>query len=105
VRGNKDVTEAQECMTEGEVPMNIPTRRYWSGASSDEKLNTLPLLEHSIQALRDTTLFAQTLAALEQAAGEIKRLQEAVTAVRRLAQNIENDDLRIRIMSACSDAG
>ena len=93
-------------MTEGEVPMNIPTRRYWSRASSDEKLNTQPLLEHSIQALRDTTpLFAQTLAALEQAAGEIKRLQEAVTAVRRLAQNIENDDLRIRIMSACSDVG
>lgn len=91
-------------MTEGEVPMKIPTRRYWSGASSDEKLNTLTLLEHSIQALRDTTpSYAQTQAALEQAAGEIKRLQEAVTAVRRLAQNIGDDDLRIQIMSACSD--
>jgi prefoldin subunit 5 len=89
-------------MTEGELP--IPTRRYWSGASSDEKMNALALLEQRIQALRDTTpSFAQSLAELEQAAGEIKRLQEAVTAVRRLAQNIEDDDLRIQIMSACSD--
>ena len=67
-------------------------------------MNALALLEQRIQALRDTTpSFAQSLAELEQAAGEIKRLQEAVTAVRRLAQNIEDDDLRIRIMSACSD--
>jgi methylthioribose-1-phosphate isomerase len=89
-------------MTEGELP--IPTRRYWSGASSDEKMNALALLEQRIQALRATTpSFAQSLAALEQAAGEIKRLQEAVTAVRRLAQNIEDEDLRIQIMSACSD--
>ena len=89
-------------MSEGELP--IPTRRYWSGASSDEKMNALALLEQRIQALRDTTpSFAQSLAELEQAAGEIKRLQEAVTAVRRLAQNIEDDDLRIQIMSACSD--
>ena len=89
-------------MTEGELP--IPTRRYWSGASSDEKMNALALLEQRIQALRATTpSFAQSLAELEQAAGEIKRLQEAVTAVRRLAQNIEDDDLRIQIMSACSD--
>lgn len=81
-------------MTEREVP--IPTRRYWSGAS-DEKINALALLEQRIQALRDTPpSFAQSLAALEQAAGEIKRLQEAVTAVRRLAQNIEDDDLRIQ---------
>ena len=89
-------------MTEGELP--IPTRRYWSGASSDEKMNALALLEQRIQTLRDTTpSFAQSLAELEQAAGEIKRLQEAVTAVRRLAQKIEDDDLRIQIMSACSD--
>jgi prefoldin subunit 5 len=67
-------------------------------------MNALALLEQRIQALRDTTpSFAQSLAELEQAAGEIKRLQEAVTAVRRLAQNIEDDDLRIQIMSACSD--
>ena len=91
-------------MTEGEVPMKVPTRRYWPGAGSDEKMNTLALLKQSIQALRDTTpSFAQTLAALEEAAGEIKRLQEAVTAVRRLAQNIEDDDLRIQIIRACSD--
>ena len=90
-------------MTEGEVPMKVPTRRYWPGASSDEKMNTLALLKQSIQALRETPSFAQPLAALEQAAGEIKRLQEAVTAVRRLAQNIEDDELRTQIMSACSD--
>jgi hypothetical protein len=87
-----------------EVPLKIPMRRYWSGANSDEKkINTLVLLER-LQLERDKTpSLIQTLSALEQAAGEIKRLQEAMTAVRRLAQNIEDDDLRIQIISACSD--
>ena len=90
-------------MTDIEVPLKIPTRRYWSGPSSDEKMNTLALLER-LQPRRDRTpSLTQALSALEQAADEIKRLQEAVTAVRRLAQNIEDDDLRIQIMSACSD--
>jgi hypothetical protein len=67
-------------MTEGEAPMNIPTRRYWSGASSGENLNTL---ENSIQALCNTKLsFAQTLGPLELAVGEIKRLQEAGAELR-----------------------
>ena len=79
-------------------------RRYWSGANSDEKkINTLALLQR-LQLERDKTpSLIQALPALEQAAGEIKRLQEAITAVRRLAQNIEDDDLRIQIISACSD--
>jgi hypothetical protein len=87
-----------------EVPLKIPTRRYWSGANSDEKkMNTLALLER-LQLERDRTpSFIQTLSALAQAAGEIKRLQEAITVVRRLAQNIEDDNLRIQIMRACSD--
>jgi hypothetical protein len=87
-----------------EVPLKIPTRRYWSGANSDEKkINTLALLQR-LQLERDKTpSLIQALPALEQAAGEIKRLQEAITAVRRLAQNIEDHDLRIQIISACSD--
>ena len=91
-------------MTDIEVPLKIPTRRYWSGPDSDEKkMNTLALLER-LQLRRDRTpSLTQALSALEQAADEIKRLQEALTAVRRLAQNIEDDDLRIQIMSACSD--
>ena len=87
-----------------EVPLKIPTRRYWSGAISDEKkINTLALLERLQLERGIAPSLTQTLSALEQAVGEIKRLQEAVTAVRRLAQNIEDDDLRIQIMSACSD--
>ena len=87
-----------------EVRLKIPTRRYWSGTNSDEKkINTLVLLER-LQLERDKTpSLIQTLSALEQAGGEIKRLQEAMTAVRRLAQNIEDDDLRIQIIRACSD--
>jgi signal transduction histidine kinase len=86
-----------------EVPLKIPTRRYWSGANSDEKkINTLALLQRQLERDKTPSLI-QALPALEQAAGEIKRLQEAITAVRRLAQNIEDDDLRIQIISACSD--
>jgi hypothetical protein len=63
----------------------------------------LALLQR-LQLERDKTpSLIQTLSALEQAAGEIKRLQEAITVVRRLAQNIEDDDPRIQIISACSD--
>ena len=87
-----------------EVPLKIPTRRYWSGANSDEKkMNTLALQER-LQLERDRApSLIQALSALEQAADEIKRLQEAMTAVRKLAQNIEDEDLRVQIMSACSD--
>jgi len=48
----------------------------------------------------DNVVSKETGASSKCPAGEIKRLQEAITVVRRLAQNIEDDDLRIQIISA-----